>query len=104
MAFKDGRLNPQDKSRLRLSWWNWYKFICEVVPKHDGGKLGKKMGKCMATIGKNSKCNIIFFFSRIAMSFPIFQLGPSLSLWKLEAYNCMILVVAPLASLPCMMW
>jgi hypothetical protein len=78
-----------------MSWWNWYKFICEVVPKHDGGKLGTKMH---GYYWEEFKMQHNFFFSRIAMYSPIFQLGPSLSLRKLEAYNCMIWLLLPLQA------
>jgi len=53
-----------------MSWW--YKFICEVVPKHDGGKLSKKMHG---------------YYWEHASSFHKLRLGPS---WKMGKYMAIL--------------
>lgn len=58
MAFKDGRLNPQDESRLGCHGGIGINLFVKLYPNMMEASLVRK---CMATIGKNSKCNIYIF-------------------------------------------
>jgi hypothetical protein len=103
MAFKDGRLNPQDKSRLGCHGGIGINLFAKLYPNMMEASLVRKWENAWLLLGRIQNATYIFFLKN-SHGFSHFPTWAKLSLRKLKVYNCMILAIAPLASLPCMMW